>query len=188
MVETPTDLTTRLQLIEAAPLGKLVLRGKPEIVGAAVTDLGFSLPEAINRAADGAAGRAIRLGPDEHLLILELGHPAKVVRSLREALADRHHAVVDLSARLVAFELIGKSAQPTPVRDTLAAACPLDLDPSAFGSGQATRTILGKAEIILDCLGPDHFRLLTNRSFADYVSLLLREAGREFGLMPEPAA
>lgn len=188
MAEPQPDPTARLQLIEPAPLGKLLLRGQPGIVGAAATGVGFALPNAINRADDGTAGRAIRLGPDEHLLLLEPGSLAEVVRSLGEALADGHHALVDVSARLVAFELIGAAVGPTPARDTLAAACPLDLDPGVFGSGQATRTILGKAEIILDCLGPDRFRLLTNRSFGDYVRRLLHEAGREFGLTRVSAA
>lgn len=182
MAEVQPDPTAHLQLIEAAQLGKLLLRGQPGIVAAAATGLGFALPDSINHAADGTAGRAIRLGPDEHLLLLEPGRLAEVVRSLGEALADRHFALVDLSARLVAFELIGSSAGQTPARDTLAAACPLDLDPGACKAEQATRTILGKAEIILDCLGADHFRLLTNRSFGDYVRQLLLEAGRELGL------
>ena len=188
MDERPNDSTSQLQLTEATALGKLALRGKPEIVTAAANDAGFNLPEAINRAADSAAGRAIRLGPDEFLLLLEPGRLKDVGRSLGEVLADQHHAVVDLSARLVAVELIGHSAGPTTARDTLAAACPLDLDPRSFESGQATRTIFGKAEIILDCLGANHFRLLTNRSFGEYVRQLVREAGREFGLAPEPTA
>ena len=188
MDELPNGTTSRLRLTKSSPLGKLVLRGEPEIVGAAATGLGFSLPKDINRAVDGSAGRAIRLGPDEHLLLLEPGGSRTVERSLGEALADRHHAVVDLSARLVAFELICSADGATSARDTLAAACPLDLDPSAFAPGQATRTILGKAEIILDCLGADHFRMLTNRSFGDYVRRLLHEAGRELGLASIPNA
>lgn len=188
MSEQPNGTTSRLRLSKVAALGKLVLRGKPEIVGAAANDVGFDLPEAINHAADGAAGRAIRLGPDEFLLLPDAGRASELARSLGEALQDRHHAMVDVSARLVAVELIGSSVNPNTVRDTLATACPLDLNPSTFGSGQATRTVFGKAEIILDCLGPDHFRILTNRSFADYVGRLLHEAGREFGLTSTPEA
>ncbi len=214
MYELPNDTTSLLRLIEPAPLGKLVLRGNPELVGPAAASHGFSLPEAINTAADGNAGRAIRLGPDEHLLLAEAGRTVELVRSLAEALQDRHHALVDVSARFAAVELVGnlmdaapaeparnaadasgserreQAARPsrTPARDTLTAACPLDLDPAAFVPGQATRTVLGKAEIILDCLGNDHFRLLTNRSFADYVRQLLQEAGREFGLQRDTAA
>lgn len=214
MLDTPSGTTAHLRLIEPAPLGKLVLRGKPEFIGPAAASLGFSLPEAINTAADGNAGRAIRLGPDEHLLLAEAGRTPELARSLAEALQDRHHALVDVSARFAALELVGnpmdatpaepaggatdgsgsgpreQAASPsrTPARDTLAAACPLDLDPAAFAPGQATRTVLGKAEIILDCLGNDHFRLLTNRSFANYVRQLLQKAGREFGLARDVAA
>jgi sarcosine oxidase subunit gamma len=211
MDEMPNDTIVPLRLIEPASLGKLVLRGTPESIGPAAASLGVDLPAAINTAADGSAGRVIRLGPDEHLLLAEAGRTPELVRSLAEALRDRHHALVDLSARLVAVELLGNplgaapagpsgsargsepreqaaSASRTPARDTLSAACPLDLDPAAFAPGQATRTVLGKAEIVLDCLDNDHFRLLTNRSFADYVRRLLQEAGREFGLQRDTAA
>ena len=173
------ETTTRASFaIRTCPdLGKLSLRADGETAEIAGGALGLRLPEAINRASGDTTIRAMRLGPDEILLLMPRAAVAATLATLDQALADRHHALVDLSARLVAIEIEGKS-----VRDTLAAACPLDLHPTVFGPDQATRTVLGKLEIILDCLAEDHFRLLANRSYAPYCHRLLAEAGREHGL------
>jgi sarcosine oxidase subunit gamma len=167
----------RLTITPELRLGKLVLRGDPAVASAAGTALGWPLPERINEASAGDDGRAVKLGPDEYLLTVDPSRMAALVDKLAAALAGRHHALVDISARLVAIELDGPAA-----RDTLAAACPLDLHPSVFGPDQGSRTVFGKAEVVLDCLGEARLRLLTNRSFAVYVRRLLAEAGREFGL------
>ena len=175
MVETTTrgSLTFR----DCPELGKLLLRADGATAEAAGGALGVSIPEAINRASGDTTIRAIHLGPDEILLIMTRAAVATTLATLDRALADRHHALVDLSARLVAVELAGSA-----VRDTLAEACPFDLHPSVFAPNQATRTVLGKIEIILDCLAPDRFRLLANRSYIPYQERLLAEAGREHGL------
>ena len=166
-----------LSIVPEVPLGKLVLRGDRDVATTAEAALGWALPDRLNRATAGDDGRALRLGPDEYLLLLAPTTVDPTRDALARALAGRHHALVDLSARLVAIEISGAAA-----RDTLAAACPLDLHPSALGPEQATRTVFGKAEIILDCLDEARLRLLTNRSFASYVRRLLAEAGREFGI------
>jgi sarcosine oxidase, subunit gamma len=169
--------TGRLTIAPEVPLGKLLLRGDAAVAKAAGEALGSTLPDAVNRASKGEACRAIRLGPDEYLLLMAKDGVEATRERLATALAGRHHALVDIGARLVAIEIAGEAA-----RDTLSAACPLDLHALAFGPDQATRSLFGKAEIILDCLAPARFRLLTNRSFAPYVRRLLAEAGREFGL------
>lgn len=171
MAETATPPADR----ERPDLAKLVLRADPATAELAGQALGLALPGAINTALEDGSLRALRLGPDEHWLILPHPRLAPTLAALEEALADRHRALVDISARLVAIEIAGPH-----VRDRLAAACPLDLHPGSFGPDQATRTVFGKAEIVLDCLAPDQFRLLVNRSFAPYVHALLAQAGREF--------
>jgi sarcosine oxidase, subunit gamma len=155
-------------------LGKLMLRADVATAEAAGAALGLSLPPPINCAARGDNVRALRLGPDEHLLVMARDVLPGVAERLAQALAERHRAVVDLSARLFAVEIAGPA-----VRDVLAAGCPLDLHPSVFGPDRASRTLFGKTEIILDCLADDRFRLLANRSFMPYVRLLLAEASRE---------
>lgn len=166
-----------LTVVPEVPLGKLVLRGGPDITATAGAALGWALPERVNRATASEDGRALRLGPDEYLLLVPPRTVEATQERLAQALSGRHHALVDISARLVAIEISGAAA-----RDTLAAACPLDLHPSALAPGDATRTIFGKAEIVLDCLEEVRLRLSTNRSFAPYIRRLLAEAGREFGI------
>jgi len=167
----------QLTIVPEVPLGKLVLRGAPDVAATAGAALGWSLPDRLNRATAADDARVLRLGPDEYLLLLPLAAVAATHDRLAQSIAGRHHALVDVCARLVAIEISGAAA-----RDTLAAACPLDLYPSAFGPEQATRTVFGKAEIVLDCLEEQRLRLLTNRSFAPYVRRLLAEGGREFGI------
>ena len=117
---------------------------------------------------DGAT--VARLGPDEWLVLekkLEL--PAQT-----ETFVSR----VDISHRHVAFEVKGQQA-----RDVLNTACPLDLHHEAFPPGSATRTILGKAEIVLLHQGGAlAYRVECGRSFAPYVSDLLREAAKDYSL------
>jgi sarcosine oxidase subunit gamma len=63
----------------------------------------------------------------------------------------------------------------------LAAGCPLDLHSSAFSAGAATRTLLGKAEIVLwRPTEAPAYRLDCARSYVPYVFGFLREAAREF--------
>jgi len=45
--------------------------------------------------------------------------------------------------------------------------------------GMCTRTVLGKADIVLWRTGPDSFHVEVWRSFADYVARFLTEAARE---------
>ena len=63
----------------------------------------------------------------------------------------------------------------------LHAGCPLDLDIEAFPEGMCTRTIFGKAEIVLWRTGPVTFRVECGRSFAPYVVGLMAEAMRDAG-------
>ena len=86
------------------------------------------------------------------------------------------HALVDIGHRYAALAIEGPRA-----RVLLASGCPLDLHPAAFVAGTATRTLLGKSEIILwrQSEAPV-YRVECARSFAPYVCAFLREAAREF--------
>ena len=63
---------------------------------------------------------------------------------LSAALGTVHHAVVVVSDRMTGIGVAGRRA-----RDVLAAGCPLDLHPAVFAPGTATRTLLGKAAVVL---------------------------------------
>jgi sarcosine oxidase, subunit gamma len=130
---------------------------------------GFPIAIEINRCACANDRIAARLGPDEWLLCA----PADV--RIEDPLGAEHHALVDVAHRYVGFVIEGAQA---PV--LLAAGCPLDLHPKVFTAGTATRTLLGKAEIVLWRLHEaPAYRVECPRSFAPYVMAFLREAARE---------
>ena len=61
------------------------------------------------------------------------------------------HALADVSHRQVAFEARGPQAQTA-----LSVGCPLDLDIEEFPVGMCTRTLLGKADIVLWRTGAEY--------------------------------
>jgi sarcosine oxidase, subunit gamma len=61
----------------------------------------------------------------------------------------------------------------------LNAGCALPLDLAAFPVGKCTRTLFGKAEIVLWRREETAFRIEVWRSFAAYVADLVAEAARE---------
>jgi sarcosine oxidase subunit gamma len=159
--------------------GKLVLRGAPAIGEAAAGVLGVALPP-LMRSARGGQLEIFGLGPDEWLLLTGPGAEDALADELRAALGDRHHAVVVVSDRMTGIGVRGARAV-----DVLATGCPLDLHPKVFGPGAVTRTLLGKAAVVLS--RPDDaaaYELWVNGSFAPYVWLFLRNAALEFDVTP----
>ena len=77
-------------------------------------------------------------------------------------------SITDISHRNVAFLLSGEGAT-----NTLNSGAPRDLSLDAFPVGCASRTIFGKAEVVLLRTGKTSFRLECWRSFAPYVWDLL---------------
>ena len=55
----------------------------------------------------------------------------------------------------------------------------MDLAASAFPVGRCTRTLFGKATVMLWRTGDDAFRLEVARSFAPYVAALLARAAAD---------
>jgi sarcosine oxidase subunit gamma len=137
---------------------------------------GFRIAMEINHGTCEDDRLAARLGPDEWLLCAPVGAAAGSGRLLTAVLVGEPHALVDVGHRYAALALEGSRASTL-----LAAGCPLDLHPGTFDAGTATRTLLGKAEIILWRLhDAPAYRIECARSFAPYVNAFLREAAREF--------
>ncbi len=156
--------------------GKLLLRGGEEVSGRAKQILGSELPGTL-RSTEGGAIRALWLGPDEWLLLMAPEAVDGTAMRLREGLAGLHHAVVVVSDRFTGIGIAGARAA-----DVLNAGCPLDLHPRVFAAGMATRTLLGKAPVVLHRRArADGFELHVNGSFAPYAWQLLENAAREFG-------
>ena len=113
------------------------------------------------RAADRDGYTALWLGPDEFLLFS----------------AEKPYipadSIVDVSDRTVSITVDGPHAALC-----INAFCALDLD--GFPVGACTRTLFGKAEIILWRRDEAWFHIETARSFHPYVEACLAEAEREF--------
>lgn len=162
-----------LQLLP--PRARFSLRIDPAQLPADGQAAGFMLEMPINRCLKAGAGTAMRLGPDEWLLHGAEDAAARIVRDLEAALEGRRYSLVDVSHRQVAFALSGAHAT-----EVLNSGCLLDLSLAAFPTGAATRTLLGKCEVILARTGDEPtFEIECGRSFAAYVAAFLSEAARE---------
>jgi sarcosine oxidase subunit gamma len=170
-----------VEIAALPPAARIVLRAPQASLPALGTGLGLALPQApkTSAVAKPSARRAktepglrvaFWLGPDEWLVIDESG--ADLVG--RCAGAAVLHAAVDVSHRNTAFGVSGPAAA-----DCLNAGCPQDLSLAAFPVGAASRTVLGKAEIVLWRPAEEIFRVECWRSFADYVYTFLTEAARD---------
>ncbi len=151
-----------------------VLRGGAALAQAAgaVLAINLALPACRSVQREGLA--ALWLGPDEWLLLGPLEHQTSMSEKLRAALASLPHALVDVSHRDAVFLVRGPAAALA-----INSGCPLDLRLTAFPAGACTRTLLGKAEVVLWRRKPEEFHILTPRSYAAYVRDFLELAARD---------
>jgi sarcosine oxidase subunit gamma len=159
-----------------APRARFTLRIEPPLLTRAKGTAGFMLALPINCCRAAGGRMAMRLGPDEWQLSGPQSETVHIARELGVSLAGLHHALVDVSHGRVALSVSGpKSA------DVINSGCALDLSPLAFPVGTSTRTLLGKAEIVLARWeSAPGFEIECGRSFAAYVRDFLHEAGRQF--------
>jgi sarcosine oxidase, subunit gamma len=111
-------------------------------------------------AAPYDGGYALQLGPDEWLLL--------------DCQAKTHagpQSSVDVSNRQIGIALDGPR-----IAEILSCGVALDLDQRAFPIGMATRTLLGKAEIILWRTGEASWQIEVWRSYAPYALRYLQQA------------
>lgn len=132
-------------------------------IGAA---FGVTPGDAPCRAAMAGERAALWLGPDEWLLVAPDGTAPPSVPATA--------SIVDVSQSTIGITVVGPRAA-----EVLNAFCALDLE-AAFPEGACTRTLFGKAEIILWRTGSGTFRIEVARSLAAYVQACLAEAAREF--------
>ncbi|MEZ5789298.1 MAG: sarcosine oxidase subunit gamma [Nitratireductor sp.] len=145
------------------------LRAYPEKLASVSKALGIALPQKPKTSASAKGVSALWLGPDEWLVIAD---DAKLQAKL-DGLGSDLCSVVDISHRNTAIILSGSKA-----RLALASGCPQDLRDSAFPVGACSRTILGKAEIVLWHDGENRYRVECWRSFSDYVWKYLVDAAK----------
>ncbi|RUX08668.1 MAG: sarcosine oxidase subunit gamma family protein [Mesorhizobium sp.] len=152
------------------PAERISLRAPEASVPALSKALGVTLPKQPKTSASKGGRTALWLGPDEWLVIDEAG---------KDPLADcaevsALHSSVGISHRNIAISVTGPAAEAA-----INSGCPQDLSLEAFPVGAASRTILGKAEIVLLRTAEDAFRVECWRSFSDYVFTFLSEGARD---------
>lgn len=153
---------------------KLSFRGRQSSLQAAGEAFGIVLPQTACRFSVKGNRVAYWLGPDEWLLQATGEQPATLYSDMEKALAGQSCSLVDVSHRSDAFALSGPMSAYV-----LNHGCPLDLSQGAFPVGMCTRTILGKATIMLSRPDDETFHIDVWRSFAPYVWQLLDEARGE---------
>jgi len=157
-------------LTVAPPLARYSLRATEAALTAIADRLGFDLPQIACRSASLGARHALWLGPDEWLLLFNPNDTLSA--GLAAGLVALPCSVVEVSCRQTALIVSGPDAV-----DLISTGCPLDLGLSAFPIGMCTRTLFGKAEIVLWRTGEVQFHIEVWRSFAGYVWALLEAAG-----------
>ena len=158
-----------------APSARFILQGGPAARAAAGAAFGVPLPESPCRASSAQRRAALWLGPDEQLLLGPAGDARILAAELSAALAGIAHSLVDISQRQIALQVCGPRAS-----EILGTGCPLDLDPAEFPPGMCTRTLFGKADIVLWRTGATR---VPSRSVALFLGLRRRmPAGGRTGL------
>ncbi|WP_457300411.1 sarcosine oxidase subunit gamma [Phyllobacterium sp. P5_D12] len=152
---------------------RISLRAKNDAVSALSKALGLTLPMK-PKTSTSSGGRAVLwLGPDEWLIVDNAD--SAVVADL--AKAKVLHSAVDISHRNVGIVVNGRGAAAV-----INGGCPQDLSLNAFPVGAASRTVLGKIEIVLWRTGEDAFRVECWRSFSNYAYAFLQESARDVAI------
>ena len=140
------------------------------------TVIGLRIDLPINTCSAEGEKLSARLGPDEWLLIAPERDSSCLGQNIAAELAGAFFSLVDVGHRNVGFRVVGAHAA-----EIVNGGCPLDLDDAVFPAGSATRSLLGKAEIVLVRPGVEKaYRVECWRSFAPYVYGFLRDVAREF--------
>ncbi|CCF20483.1 Sarcosine oxidase gamma subunit protein [Pseudorhizobium banfieldiae] len=155
-----------VRLTPAQPGERISLRARAEDVTALSQALGLDLPTRPKTSASANGRTALWLGPDEWLVIGEAG--SGLMRAAQEL--GVLHSAADVSHRNTAILVEGPGAAAA-----INAGCPQDLSLKSFPVGACTRTIFGKAEIVLLRTSEESFRVEVWRSFSDYAFGLLAE-------------
>ncbi|MCB1464288.1 MAG: sarcosine oxidase subunit gamma family protein [Nitratireductor sp.] len=164
--------TTGLSLSPATAAERVSLRADEETASAIGVMLGLELPKKPKTSTKTGSGdlTALWLGPDEWLLIAELGTD---LAGRLATVENGTFSAIDVSHRNTAITVSGSRAV-----DTLNSGCPQDLALAAFPVGGASRTLLAKSEIVLLREAEDRFRVECWRSFSDYVWKYLVDAAK----------
>ncbi len=162
--------TTGISLEPAPAATRISLRAGLTSVPAMKTALGIALPKEPKTTLGNMELATLWLGPDEWLVI---GRNNKDLMASLDRIKGVTFSAVDISHRNTAIIVSGER-----VEAVLNSGCPQDLSLAAFPVGACSRTIMGKAEIVLWRTGETEFVVEVWRSFSEYVWKYLEDASR----------
>ena len=148
---------------------RMSLRCSSSAIPAISDALGVKLPRRPKQSAVEDSRMALWLGPDEWLIIDEASDMMAALAGI-----EAPHSAVDVSHRNTAIMVTGVNAA-----ELIAHGCPRNVSPEAFPVGACSRTVFGKAEIVLYRPAAETFRVEVWRSFSDYVFAYLADAARD---------
>ncbi len=175
-----------LVMHEAAHLGKLILRLDDQKAGnTGVEELHeIALPTVACASSASSTGSlsALWLGPDEWMLICDMGAEVPLENKLLAGLAGHHFQLCNVTDYYVCIDITGHQT-----REILMNLTTLDMHNRSFVPGQVKGTLLGHANVFIwqlhtDTGAAETFRLIVRSSMADYVWCLVTRSGRLFGL------
>ncbi len=162
-------------LIEKALMGKINLRGEldnPAFVTAIESTLQTILPSKANTIVPFLGGLVFWLGPNEWLVHTPLIELNERIDALREALADTHAAITDVSDYYTVLELSGPQA-----REVISSGSPFDTRKALFKPGQCAQTHFSHATILLWSINDKPtFGIQVRWSYAQYLFDYLKES------------
>jgi sarcosine oxidase subunit gamma len=163
-----------VSITPADPMSRISLRVKEKDVKAVGKALGVALPvkpKTSSTSSDAAnTGRsALWIGPDEWLILDD--ETANLSGALAKAKAVI--SVVDISHRNTAILLEGPKAV-----EVLRSGCPQNLNDDVFPVGACSRTILGKAEVVIWRTDAQSYHIECWRSFSDYTFKFMVQAAK----------
>lgn len=151
-----------LVLEEGPGLGALALRLKGEAERRlAAAALGLELAGPVGTATERAGRAALRLGPDEWLLLCARAEEGALAGELHRGLSGYSAAIAPIGNGTVSIQASGPR-----VRTFLAKGTSLDLHPRAFAPGRCAVTAFGKIRVTLWQRDLERFSLFVGRSFA----------------------
>lgn len=145
-------------VVEVVGLTQLDLR-----VDAGLTERGsLQLPLKPSTVSIAHDVEALRLGPDEWLVVAPLDS-GSVVERLQRSLDGLHHSLVDVSANRAILDVGGERRHVV-----LEAGCGIDLHPRVWFEGRCVETLLARAPVILQARASST-RVFVRPSFANYL-------------------
>ncbi len=167
-----------VNLRELTGLSLLVLRGEAgdkSFVASASSVLGDSLPVTPSTCSGDDRQRLLWISPDEWWILLETDRKPEVLRRLGNADAETSMQVLDNSGSLCALEVSGLN-HLTVLRHLT----PFDVESMPVDA--CISTAVPQATITIIRPDPARVTLLFRRSYANWLSQLLKTAARPYGL------